>query len=132
MSQAQVLHDASEWVIQLAFWCSVAFPAWYSIWAPWWRYPVGRAIVALDAAIALATGPTTIGLIFGASVVASPFFTWLTVFAFGCIPVITVYRAVVVYQVQRRAAVEGRPRRTVLARISDQHNRPGEPDSDAR
>jgi hypothetical protein len=107
LTQAQVLHDVSEWVIQAAFWCSIAFPVWYTICAPWWRYPVGRAIVALDSAIALATGPTTIGLIFGASVVASSFFSWLTVFAFGCIPVITIYRGVVVWQVQRRGGSDG-------------------------
>jgi hypothetical protein len=131
VTQAQFLHTASEWVIQLAFWCSLAFPAWYSIWAPWWRNAVGRAIVALDSAIALATLPTVIGLDFGASVVASPFFSWLTVCAFACIPVITCWRMVIVYRVQRRPRVEGRPRRTVLARISDQHHHPGEPDSDA-
>ena len=131
MTQAQFLADASKWVIQLAFWSSLAFPVWYSIWAPWWRSSIGRAIVALDSAIALATGPATIGLIFGASVVASPVFSWTTIFAFGCIPVITAWRMVIVFRVQRRPYLEGRPRRSVLARIGDQHHRPGEPDSDA-
>ena len=131
MTQAEFLHAASEWVIQLAFWSSLAFVAWYSAWAPWWRSSIGRAIVALDSAVALATFPTVLGLIFGAAVVASAFFAWLTVFAFGCIPVITIWRMVIVYRIQRRPFVQGRPRRTVLARMQDQHNRPGEPDSDA-
>lgn len=104
MTQAQLLHIASEWVIQLAFWCSVAFPVWYTICAPWWRYSAGRAIVALDSAIALATGPTVAGLIFGAPLVASAVFAWVTVAAFGCIPVIAIYRGVIVWQVQRDAA----------------------------
>jgi hypothetical protein len=104
MSQAEFLHVASEVVVQAAFWSALAFIAWYSALAPWWRYSVGRAIVAMDSAIALATFPTTLGLIFGASVIASPFFTWLTVFAFGCIPVITTYRGVIVWRIQRRAA----------------------------
>lgn len=102
MTQAQSLRIASEWVVQLAFWSALAFIAWYSICAPWWRYPVGRAIVALDSAIALALGPAVLGLIFGASLVASPAFTWLTVAAFACIPVITIYRAVIIWHVQRQ------------------------------
>jgi hypothetical protein len=104
MTQARILADISEWVIQLAFWCSLAFIAWYTIWAPWWRYSVGRAIVALDSAIALATGPTVAGLIFGPSLVSGRFFQWLTVAAFGAIPVITVWRMAIVFRVQRVAA----------------------------
>lgn len=103
MSQAQFLHEASEVVIQAAFWCSLAFIAWYSALARWWKSSVGRAIVALDSAIALATLPTVLGLIFGAPLVASDFFTWLTVCAFGAIPVITTWRMVIVWKVQRRA-----------------------------
>ena len=104
MTQAQFLADASEWVVQGAFWCSLAFIAWYSILAPWWRSSVGRAIIALDTAIALATLPSTIGLIFGAEVVASRFFQWLTVCAFACIPVITIWRCVIVWRLQRHGA----------------------------
>lgn len=104
MSEAQFLHDASEVVIQAAFWSALSFIAWYSLWAPWYRTPVGRAIVALDSAIALACFPTVLGLIFGASVIASPWFAWLTVAAFAAIPVITVYRGVIVFRIQRRAA----------------------------
>jgi hypothetical protein len=95
---------ASEVVIQAAFWSALGFVVFYSLIAPWWRYSVGRAIVALDSAIALATFPTTLGRIFGASVVASRFYTWLTVAAFACIPIITIYRGVIVWRIQRRAA----------------------------
>jgi hypothetical protein len=104
MSQAQFLRVASEVVIQAAFWSALGFIAWYSLLARWWEYSVGRAIVAMDSAIALATFPTVLGLIFGASVVASPFYTWLTVAAFAAIPVITTYRGVIVWRIQRRAA----------------------------
>lgn len=104
MSQAEFLRDAAPVVVQAAFWSALAFIAWYTIWAKWWRYSVGRAIVAMDSAIALATFPTTLGLIFGASVIASSFYTWLTVAAFAAIPVITIYRGVIVWRIQRRAA----------------------------
>lgn len=101
MTQARLLADLSAWVVQLAFWSSLAFVAWYSLVAPWWRYPIGRAIVALDSAIALATGPAVAGLIFGAAVVSARFFQWVTVAAFGAIPLITVWRMVIVWRVQR-------------------------------
>lgn len=131
MTQAQFLADASRWVIQAAFWSSLAFIAWYSAWAPWYRSSIGRAIVALDTAVALATFPAVLGLIFGVHLIASAFFSWLTVCAFGCIPVITCWRMVIVYRVQRRPFEAGRAPRTVLARMRDQHHQPGEPDSDA-
>jgi hypothetical protein len=104
MTQAEFLRDAAPVVVQAAFWSALAFTAWYSICAPWWRYSVGRAIVALDSAIALACLPTVLGLLFGAHLVASPFFSWLTVAAFAAIPVITTYRGVIVWRIQRRAA----------------------------
>jgi hypothetical protein len=102
MSQAQFLADASRYVIQAAFWCSVGFVVWYSICAPWWRYPVGRAIVALDSAIALALGPSVLGLMFGVRLIASIIFSWLTVCAFAAIPAITIYRGWIVWRAQRR------------------------------
>jgi hypothetical protein len=104
MSQAEFLRIASEWVIQGAFWCALAFIAWYSIIAPWWRLSIGRALVALDIAVALATLSTVLGLIFGPAAVAGPFFQWLTVAAFGAIPVITCWRMVIVWRVQRDGA----------------------------
>jgi hypothetical protein len=108
MTQAQFLADASEWVIQAAFWCSLAFIAWYSALAPWYRSSVGRAIVALDSAIALATLPAVLGLIFGAELVTGRFFQWLTICAFACIPVITTWRMWIVWKLQRRGALGGR------------------------
>ena len=131
MTQAQFLADASRLVIQAAFWSSLAFIAWYSMWAPWYRSPIGRAIVALDGAVALAMFPSVLGLTFGMSVAGSDAFAWLTVCAFACIPVITCWRMVIVYRLQRRPLRAARPRRPVLARARGQHDGPGEPDSDA-
>jgi hypothetical protein len=104
MSQAQFLHVAAEVVIQAAFWSALGFIALYSVIAPWPRYPIGRALVALDSAIMLATLPTVLGLYFGAGLVSGAFFQWLTVCAFGAIPVVTVWRMVIVWRIQRRAA----------------------------
>jgi hypothetical protein len=124
VSQAQFLADASQWVVQAAFWSAAGFILWYSFWAPWFKSPIGRAIIALDSAIALACLPTVLGLIFGASLVMNPAFSWLTVAAFACIPVITVYRAWVVARIQLRAVSGGQPRRTLLARIRARHRQP--------
>jgi hypothetical protein len=104
MTQAQFLHLASECVVQAAFWSALGFIAWYTLLASWWKYSIGRALVALDSAIMLATLPTVLGLLFGAHLVAGEFFQWLTVCAFGAIPLVTVWRGVIVWRIQRRAA----------------------------
>jgi hypothetical protein len=104
MTQAEFLRDAAPVVIQAAFWSALAFIALYSAIAPWFRYPIGRALVALDSAIMLATLPTVLGLYFGAGLVSGAFFQWLTVCAFGAIPVVTVWRMAIVWKIQRQAA----------------------------
>jgi hypothetical protein len=108
MSQSGFLADAATWVVQCAFWSSVAFVAWYSLLAPWWRSAIGRAIVALDSAIALALLPSVLGLMLGRQAVASTAYQWLTVCALGCIPVITCWRMVIVWHLQRRGGRDGR------------------------
>jgi hypothetical protein len=107
MSQAQFLADASTVVVQAAFWSALAFIIWYSILAPWYRYPIGRALVALDSAIVLATLPSVLGMYFGASIIAWRGFAWLTVAAFGCIPLVTIWRGAIVFREQRRGARGG-------------------------
>lgn len=108
MSHAQFFAEASQWVVQAAFWCAIAFIAWYTICAPWWRSPVGRAIVALDAAIALTLLPSVAGLILGHRAVASGAYQWLTLCALACVPVITCWRMVIVWRIQRQADRDGR------------------------
>jgi hypothetical protein len=102
MNQSELLADAARWVVQGAFWSSLAFIGWYTACAPWYRSSVGRAIVAMDTAIALALLPSVLGLLLGRPAVASIAYQWLTVCALGCIPLITCYRMFVVLRIQRR------------------------------
>jgi hypothetical protein len=108
MSQSAFLMEAARWVVQCAFWSSVAFVGWYSLLAPWWRSAIGRAIIALDSAIALALLPSVLGLLFGEQLVASVTYQWLTVCALGAIPLITCWRMVIVWKLQRRGGTDGR------------------------
>jgi hypothetical protein len=108
MSQHLFLAEAARWVVQCAFWSSIAFVGWYSLLAPWWRLPIGRAIVALDSAIAFALLPSVIGLLWGEQAVVSVIYQWLTVCALGCVPVITCWRMVIVWRIQKRGADSGR------------------------
>jgi hypothetical protein len=105
MSHAELMRDLSEWVIQCAWLSSLTFIVLYTYLAPWWKYRVGRAIIALDFALLLALTPTVIGLDFGASVIASPFWTWLTLGAFALITPITVWRCITIWRLQRRGTL---------------------------
>jgi hypothetical protein len=106
MNHAQLQHDLSEWVIQCAWFSSLTFIVLYSSLAPWWKYRVGRAIISLDFALGIALTPTVIGLDFGASVVANPIWSWITIAAFGLIPVITMWRCFTIWRLQRRGILQ--------------------------
>jgi hypothetical protein len=50
-----LLYNIGEnYLIPAAFWSAVGFILIYSLLSPWWRNPIGRMIVRLDASVALA------------------------------------------------------------------------------
>jgi hypothetical protein len=52
-------------VIPAGFWAGVAFVAYYTLLAPWWRNPFGRLIVQLDVAFMLVTLEPALQVQFG-------------------------------------------------------------------
>jgi hypothetical protein len=105
MSQVQLLRDLSEWVVQAAWLSSLTFIVFYTSLAPWWRYRVGRAIIALDFAVTLALTPGVVGLDFGARAIANQAWSWLAVIAVGMVVPITLWRCVVIWRLQRRGVL---------------------------
>ncbi len=65
MSQAQLLADLSNDVVFFACAASVAFLLVYVLLARGYRTEIGRALITLDAGLALALGPSVLHRLFG-------------------------------------------------------------------
>ena len=85
-----------------AFFSSVLFLVGYSVLAPWWRHPVGRAVASLDAGLTFALLPAALHQLFGLSLI-SMFFAWYYGGSLFLVAGITLWRLVVIWTVQRDA-----------------------------
>lgn len=103
MSQAQFLMLVGEVDILSAFFAGIGFILVYTVLAPWWRYPVGRTVVALDSALVAITLPQTLHALFGIHVVTNVNWAWFTVITFALVPITIIWRTAVFVQVQRRS-----------------------------
>jgi hypothetical protein len=93
-------------VVFFAFGAQVLFIAGYSRLAPWWRHEVGRAMVALCGALALALLPSVLHYAAGVNLTYR-WFAWYYRASLAAVGVVTLWRLWVVWRVQRA----GRPRR---------------------
>lgn len=101
-STLQAIMHATTVETIVAFCAAVAFIALYSAIAPWWRSPLGRNLVALDASISLTLLPSVLHHALGVSSADTPAFAWFTVLAFGFVPVVIVWRAWILCRIQFR------------------------------
>jgi len=85
-----------------AFFAGLLFIAVYSVLAPWWRYSIGRSIVALDTAITLVLLPGVLHILFGVNNLAGHFWTWFALVTFGSVPLIILWRLVIFVCIQRK------------------------------
>lgn len=87
-------------VLQVTFFCCWGFIGVTSFYWPWWQNQVGWSITLKSAAIGLALLPAMMHEWFGADQ-RQPFMEWLAVAALAAIPLILIWRAVVIYRIQR-------------------------------
>jgi hypothetical protein len=85
-----------------AFLSSVLFIIGYTIMAPWWRYLVGRTVIALDFGLVLALFPRVLNAAFSVRIVTAPFL-WYACFSLLLVAGITMSRLGAIYMIQRRA-----------------------------
>jgi hypothetical protein len=91
-----------EAVALVAFFTNIVFVAVYSVVGPWWHSGLGRNIVALDTALAMALLPATLHSLFGVSTVSSTAYAWFVDGALACVPVIVVWRMVIMLRLDAR------------------------------
>lgn len=103
MTQLQVLIDLSRIALNVIFWSCVAFPLIGIFW-PWWRSSWGWNIVSLEIALALAVMGSVLQIDFGLRSDHLLSFFWITTASLCLVPVIVVWRAVMILREQYHEA----------------------------
>lgn len=70
----------------------IAFIAYYTAVARWWRHPVGRTIVAKDVALILVLLPSVLSIFFRFNRLTSYVAAWFDIGSFALVPVIMGWR----------------------------------------
>lgn len=91
-----------SWSACFAFGAAIAYIAGYTAMARWWRHPVGRSMVSLAAAIALALTPAVLRYAIGLNL-GHPWFQWYIRASLNVIGAILLWRLVVLYRLRREA-----------------------------
>ena len=104
MTQARLIADATQDIVTLAFFASVAFIVVYSLLASWWHSSIGRALIMMDASLSLALAPSVLHQLTGITIVASKGFAWYYLVSISLVAASTMWRTWIVYRAQRPAA----------------------------
>jgi hypothetical protein len=94
---------AARYGVEAIFYSALGFIAVVSLFWPWWKTQLGWTFAAKSAALALATLPAMVHVWVGGATPA--WLAWLGVAALWAVPPILVWRAWVLWRVQRTRAV---------------------------
>jgi hypothetical protein len=95
----QLLVNAVEWSVNLAFWGSLLFPlAIVPVW-PWWRDWFGQSMVAFDLCLSGATAGLSLRYDFGLR--GTPL-AWIDSVSLAMTFVVIMWRTVAIYMTQRK------------------------------
>lgn len=107
MTQLQFLLDWIQYAVVVAFCVSLILPfASMSFWK-WWRDSFGINLNLKDFAVALALLAAFLHYVFGINPMET-WFKWLQAVAITAIPVVLVWRFIIIYREQRRGAIQDR------------------------
>jgi hypothetical protein len=97
--------------VLVAFIASAAFIVLYTTLAPWWRSSIGRALVMLDAGLALTLAPAVLHRFFGLALAESLLFAWYFLITLTVVAGAVVWRTVIMVREQLAERSRGRRRR---------------------
>jgi hypothetical protein len=99
VTQLELLTDLGNDAVLFACAGSIAFLAVYLLLAKGWETEIGRALIALDAGLVLALGPSVLHRLFGVPL-GSLFFAWYFVASVTLVGAAAWWRAWIVAKVQ--------------------------------
>lgn len=109
MTQIQLLIDASEWILNIITWLSLSFPVVVFFFWNWIESWWGRNIVAFEVCLGFATLRATTKIDWNIPAATHGplfyFLSWLQTAALAFVPVIIVWRIVLIWKRQRAGAI---------------------------
>jgi hypothetical protein len=106
VTQEQFLMDAAAWIINIIFWSGLVSPILVGTFWPWRESHWGQNIMSFDICVSLALLGSVIKHDWGFPGSWLLGFEWLELVSLSCIPVIIVWRTVMIWKRQRNALHE--------------------------
>lgn len=106
-----------------AFFSSALFLLGYSVIAPWWHHPIGRAVAFLDAGLVITLAPSALHQMLGFTL-QDEFYAWYYGSSLWLVSAITFWRLIIIMRIQRDATLKQ------LAAVPDQAPSPLESTGD--
>ena len=106
MTQLQLLTDWNGVIINIICWTSFVIPIALATYWPWHESDWGKILISLDICVGLAVLGATIQHDWGYPSYLFYEFAWLSTLSLTAIPVIGIWRAVMIWRKQRTAALE--------------------------
>jgi hypothetical protein len=103
VTQLQLLADWNGVIINIICWTSFVFPAALATFWPWHESDWGKILVSLDLCIGLSVLGVTIQHDWGYPHFLMYEFGWLSTLSLTAIPIIGIWRAVMIWRKQRAA-----------------------------
>ena len=107
MTQLEFLHDWLSIVVNVVCWTSLAFPIVTASFWPWWQSHWSQNVVIYEICIGLATLGTTVAHDWGLPAHSLLAFYWLMAISLTLIPVIVIWRTLILFRSQRSGAEPG-------------------------
>lgn len=103
MTQEQLLAEVGGVLANVTFFTSLLFPVVTAFFWPWWASAWGRNIVSLELGIAVTLLPAVLYRDFGTDSLA---LRWVQVAALATVPLIVIWRVVMIWRAQRAGALQ--------------------------
>lgn len=100
MTWAQFTLYFGEYWSTITFCVSALFILYYGLAAPWYKLPFGRALMIVDAGLAVATLPTALNFLFNVNVFDNRVMAWVIIVMAGMIPFAIGYRIIALWRIR--------------------------------
>lgn len=89
-----------NWWSTVTFSMAALFVLYYGLCAPWYRTPFGRALIAIDLGLAVATFPTALLFVFNRNLFDNRVFSWVLIVVASTVPIAIAYRIITMWLVR--------------------------------
>lgn len=102
MTWSQFVLDFNKWWSIVTFMSAVLFLSYYTLTAPWWKTPFGRALVAMDFGVGMAVTPGFLFYVFNINIMSDRGTAAVIMVGLTAVPTIIIYRLYTLWAMKHR------------------------------